>query len=57
MIDVPVFLVTGFLESGKTTFTKEIFNDPDFAEGEKIAVIACESGIEEYEKELLDKNN
>ena len=57
MIDVPVFLVTGFLESGKTTFIKEIFNDPDFTEGEKIAVITCESGIEEYEKEVLNKNN
>lgn len=53
MTDVPIFLVTGFLEGGKTSFVKEIFNDPDFTEGEKIALIVCENGIEEYEKSFL----
>lgn len=57
MKDVPVFLITGFLESGKTTFVKEIFNDPEFVEGENITLIVCENGIEEYEKEFLNKNN
>jgi uncharacterized repeat protein (TIGR03943 family) len=57
MMDVPVFLITGFLEGGKTTFVKEIFNDPDFAQGEKITLIVCESGIEEYEKDFLSENN
>lgn len=56
-MDVPVFLITGFLEGGKTTFVKEIFNDPEFSQGEKITLIVCESGIEEYEKEFLNKNN
>ena len=32
---VPIFLVTGFLEGGKTSFVKEIFNDPEFAVREK----------------------
>lgn len=57
MRDIPVFLVTGFLEGGKTTFVKEIFNDPEFAEGENITLIVCESGIEEYEQDFLNKNN
>lgn len=57
MSDVPVFLVTGFLESGKTTFVKEIFNDPDFSQGEKTLLIVCETGIEEYEKAFLEENN
>ncbi|WP_315073791.1 GTP-binding protein [uncultured Clostridium sp.] len=57
MTDVPVFLITGFLEGGKTTFIKEIFNDPDFAQGEKITLIVCESGIEEYERDFLNENN
>lgn len=56
-MEVPVFIITGFLEGGKTTFVKEIFNDPEFSQGEKITLIVCESGIEEYEKEFLNKNN
>ena len=54
MAHVPVFLITGFLEGGKTTFVKEIFNDPEFAEGEKITLIVCENGIEEYENNFLN---
>ena len=57
MKDVPVFLITGFLESGKSTFVKEIFNDPEFVEGENITLIVCEDGIEEYEESFLNKNN
>lgn len=57
MTDVPVFLITGFLESGKTTFIKEIFNDPEFYDGEKILLIVCENGVEEYEVEFLKKHN
>ncbi|OOM79898.1 GTP-binding protein [Clostridium sp. BL-8] len=57
MTDIPVFLITGFLECGKTTFIKEIFNDPDFAQGEKITLIVCESGIEECERDFLKENN
>lgn len=57
MTDIPVFLITGFLEGGKTTFVKEIFNDPEFIEGERITLIVCESGIEEYEKEFINRNH
>jgi len=57
MTDIPVFLITGFLEGGKTSFIKEIFNDPEFVEGEKITIIVCESGIEEYEENFLNENN
>lgn len=57
MKEVPVFLVTGFLEGGKSTFVKEIFNDPEFAQGENITLIVCEIGIEEYEESFLKKHN
>ena len=57
MKEVPVFLVTGFLEGGKSTFVKEIFNDPEFAQGENITLIVCENGIEEYEESFLKKHN
>ena len=57
MKEIPVFLVTGFLEGGKSTFVKEIFNDPEFTEGENITLIVCENGIEEYEESFLKKYN
>lgn len=55
---VPVFLITGFLDSGKTTFIKNIiasgFFDP---EGGKTLLIQTEEGEEEVEDELLDMYN
>ncbi|MBQ8235287.1 MAG: GTPase [Clostridia bacterium] len=47
--DLPVYLFTGFLESGKTKFIKESLADPKFNEGEKTLLIVCEEGLEEYE--------
>ena len=57
MTDIPVFLITGFLEGGKTNFIKEIFNDPEFVDGENIIIISCENGIEEYEEVFLTEKN
>lgn len=53
MEQIPIFLVTGFLESGKTSFIKEILTDDGFLAGEKNLLIVCEEGIEEYEDNLL----
>lgn len=53
MQDTPVYLVTGFLESGKTKFIQETLQDPRFAEGERVLVIACEEGEEELEPSLF----
>ena len=51
---IPVYVFTGFLESGKTQFIKEILADPNFTENERTALLMCEEGIEEYdERELL----
>ena len=51
---IPVYIFTGFLESGKTRFIKEILADPGFTENERTALLLCEEGIEEYdEQELL----
>lgn len=51
---IPVYLFTGFLESGKTQFIKEILADPGFTENERTALLLCEEGMEEYdERELL----
>ena len=32
-MEIPVYLFTGFLESGKTSFIQSILNDPSFFEG------------------------
>jgi len=57
MLQIPVYIATGFLESGKTSFIKEILEDHEFTEGKKVLVIRCEDGEEEYEEEMLKENN
>ena len=34
--EVPVYLFTGFLGAGKTTFIQDILSDKHFNEGEKL---------------------
>lgn len=50
---VPVYLFTGFLESGKTTLISNTLLDEGFNDGEKTLLIRCEDGIEEYEERML----
>ena len=52
-MNIPVYLVTGFLESGKTSFLKEIFRDKDFLGGEENLLIVCEEGEVEFDKNEL----
>ena len=33
--EIPVYLFVGFLESGKTKFIQETFEDPNFDSGDK----------------------
>ena len=56
-MDIPVFLITGFLEGGKTSFIKETISDPEFTSGENTLLICCEDGIEEYDIVELKKRN
>lgn len=48
-MEIPVFLFTGFLESGKTTFIQETLEDERFNSGEKILLIVCEEGFTEFD--------
>lgn len=53
MVEVPIFIVNGLLESGKTTLIKEIIeNNASYQSGNTL-VIACEDGEVEYDKEWL----
>ncbi|MGN0679473.1 MAG: GTP-binding protein, partial [Oscillospiraceae bacterium] len=56
-MDVPVYLMTGFLESGKTSFILETLNDKEFSRGEKTLVIACEQGEVEFDERIIKASN
>ena len=56
-MDVPVFVINGFLESGKTTFISETVTDPEFSNGDSTLLIVCEEGVEEYDEALMKKHN
>ncbi|MCI8599841.1 MAG: GTPase [Lachnospiraceae bacterium] len=51
---VPVYVVNGFLESGKTSFVQETLSDPYFSDGGNTLLIACEEGEEEYDDHILE---
>ena len=46
--EIPVYLFTGFLESGKTLFIQDTLEDKRFNAGEKTLLLVCEEGVEEY---------
>ncbi|MBQ8184247.1 MAG: GTPase [Lachnospiraceae bacterium] len=53
---IPVYVINGFLESGKTAFIKETITDPYFSDGGTTLLIACEEGEEEYDEKELKKS-
>ena len=56
-MEIPVYVLAGFLESGKTTLMKETMDDPEFSAGEKTLLIVCEEGVEEYSEDMLKRWN
>ena len=48
-MEIPVYLFTGFLESGKTSFIQETLEDKRFNKGERTLVLLCEEGEVELE--------
>lgn len=55
--EIPVYLITGFLESGKTMFITDTLCDPGFTGKEKTLLIVGEEGEEEYESYVLEKSH
>lgn len=53
----PLYMATGLLDSGKTSFIKETLLDPNFNEGEKTLIISFEDGDEEFDAAFLKKTN
>lgn len=56
-MNAPVYIVTGFLDSGKTTFIQEMITDEGFSEGERTLLLCCEEGEVEYDAQMLRDNN
>lgn len=52
---IPVYLINGFLESGKTEFIKYTISQPYFQTRGTTLLILCEEGELEYEEALLKK--
>lgn len=49
----PVYVINGFLESGKTEFITYTLSQPYFQVRGKTLLLLCEEGEEEYDEELL----
>ncbi len=54
--EIPVYLFTGFLESGKTKFIKETLKDNQFKDGLTTVYIICEEGMEELDDNEIRDN-
>ena len=56
-ITVPIYLLTGFLESGKTSFLNFTLQQDYFYTEGRTLLILCEEGEEEYDKTVLEMSN
>lgn len=50
VLTIPVYLLMGFLESGKTSFMNEIMGSGEFADGDRGLYICCEEGETELDR-------
>lgn len=53
MQEIPVYLFTGFMDSGKTTLIHETLYENGFGQNARTLVICCEDGDEEYDEDKL----
>ena len=57
-MEIPVYLFTGFMDSGKSSLIRETLIEGDFSENGTTLLILCEDGEVEFdEKELLDRKS
>ena len=57
MQQIPVYVFTGFLDSGKTKFILETLEDPRFNAGERTLLLIFEEGEEEYDLSTYPHQN
>lgn len=56
-MSIPVYVFTGFLDSGKTRFMQGTLEDERFNAGEKTLLLVCEEGEEEYNPSAFSGSN
>ena len=54
---IPLYLITGFLDSGKTTLLTDTLNMDYFNDGQRTVLLMCEDGEEEYDQQQLSHRN
>ena len=54
---IPVYMICGFLDAGKTNFIAPMLTGEEFTEDERTLLLVCEEGEEEYDTEALGKHN
>ncbi len=54
---IPVYLIAGFLDGGKTNFISPMLTGKDFTAGERTLLVVTEEGEEEYDLEALQAHN
>lgn len=54
---IPLYLITGFLDSGKSTLLIDTLAMDYFNDGQRTVLLMCEEGETEYDQEKLSKQN
>lgn len=54
---IPVYMINGFLDSGKTDFISFTISQDYFRTGERTLLVLCEEGEQEYDPKLLKRTN
>ena len=54
---IPLYVITGFLDSGKTTLLTDTLNMDYFNDGQRTVLLMCEDGEEEYDQQQLSHRN
>lgn len=54
---IPLYLITGFLDAGKTTLLIDTLNMEYFNDGQRTVLLRCEDGETEYDQGFLSQRN
>ncbi len=54
---IPIYLITGFLDSGKTTLLIDTLGMDYFNDGQRTVLVRCEDGEVEYDPQQLSQRN
>jgi len=56
-MEIPVYMFSGFLEGGKTTFIQGTLEDERFDDNGTTLLLVCEEGLEEYDTDKFKVKN